>query len=559
MVTLSKPILCNLSIRLPESLKMRLRCGTLTVNDLMDMMIDTLNNFLGKADRNAGAMEEFAGALTEWADGVQVDLTNWKDMTERELLEAIAGKEVPIRFVINNGDIVWDFLSDEVKEMIQAGGGGAAAIKSVYVTKQGDVIVEVDDDESHNIVMAGGVQWASSFYENDVVNDLIVAPSDGIPYDRKGGLMTTQDWIDLQKLKNKMPYVDADGFLVIGGNKYVLTKAEEQYVETKYYDDIEIISIAYNANVTSNGKGTAPDSITYNVKEYTLRNGQPYGNPVMRTETIKTGNKASNVLGAKVFYSIYDNPSGVTMTADGVVNAPATTKGYEAKLGYITADVVIGEAHAVCKSKPEIYQDAAHVVLSKYKLTSTKNAGTLTVDVDKSDGVMLSFETEAGFADAFAASYNDSTKKITIAVKANNTTQKRTAKITMKTNIEMEDGEMETQTITVEQAAGTQTVNAVYGSSLGVPTTIAGGQQRSIDSDVTVLVASTFDQKVNVHWVAIPNSSTKRVSKFEYGNGTEIDASHTHVDENAIAGYKLYYFIDNNSYIQNSTKFYITN
>lgn len=527
MGTLSKPILCNLSIRLPESLKMRLRCGTLTVNDLMDMMIDTLNNFLGKADRNAGAMEEFAGALTEWADGVIEEI--------RKAFEEGGSAQ----FVLGDGDVELKHLSEEVQAKINAGGGtGGASVIDLAIDEHGVVTVVTGsgEDDGYPCGLIPFISDIANVYGIKVVNQLVSGVPTDMDTDKVAGLLTMSDWIKLQQTANRKEYVlpqaSASTYggvkvgsgidvksgvistsleklglslkgdvLTIGGKSFKLTAVEDVVEEYVSYGEAVVTAIGYGT-MNNNGDKIMPQTITFSqTKETTYSDG--------REPKIELITGDMNTAGATFHFAVEPasdcKDMNLAVDSAGGVTANGSRWVTKKTIGKVNCTVdyngVIGTEIGVSAS---IEQSAATLSVSPDTVNVDSAAsGNKYFTIKRSSGVTITGMTSSA-GDWVTPGSIGSDGKVYLTVKANAGTDVREAEITVKTNIG-------NKVVKVKQAAGTveSASYMVYGTCMSVEDieeSIAGGSRTEMTGKKYVAtMTSNSTNKANVHFVAITN------------------------------------------------------
>jgi len=548
MEAISKPTLKRLSIVLPTHVCHLLKCGELTIYDLLELLTNTASKVVVSSDENAAAMENFALSLANWSEEVLAEIG-------KALEEGASAK-----FVLGDGDVKWKNLSEEVQQAIEAAViTGSVDIKDIYITKEGQIVIEFADEELDDVV--GSAPFAKDVYKELPMPgpSTIDTPPTSTDKSSLGGLMTCQDYEDIQNLKKYMPYVDDDGYLDINGEKFVLTKVEKPHVDTYEYSDIKVLSIIYNTNsdgtaVNADGSGKAPKSVTYTAKKQQIRDGEVYGDKVDITETVSTG---VNNLNAKLNWFVDSTVGANINSSTGVITCNPSTKGYKSSIGNVSVDIVIGTTHTAPASRGSVavLQEAATASANKSSITLPYNpTSDVVVTMTLTGGAAVTgYALSPSSSDIATLVWDSKNKKLTVKGKLNTNTTERSAEIIITTNIAMSDGTNKQITIPVSQAAGKIEVLAYYGKSAFMPTSVEGGNSIVVGSGgIEVGITSVLDDGDKYHWVAIPSSESLELVSCVDEEGENIKP--TIMTSTAITGYVLYYK-KSTANIQNTTNF----
>lgn len=516
---------------------MRLRCGTLTVNDLMDMMIDTLNNLVGKADRNAGTMEEFAGALVDWADATEGELDKWKREAYASLLELLnGGNGVSVKFVLGEGDVEWKHLAEDVKKKIEeAGGGGAMPVIDLVIDDKGVVTVVTGSGEDDNYP-CGLLPFVSDIAKVNsvtVAGQLVSVPV-GVDPDKLAGLLTLSDWIELKKAANRKEYmlpqatkttyggvkvgsgINVEGgiistnlaalglslngdVLTINGKSFKLTPTEDVVQEFVSYGEPEVTAIEYG-NMNNNGDKITPQVITFKqLKETAYSDNRP-----LKQEWITGDMKTA---GATFRFTVEPESDckdmKLSVDSAGGVTANGSKWTTEKTIGKVYCTV---DYHGVTGTEIGVYasikQNAAKLSVSPETVSVVSGAsGDKYFTITKSKGVVISNMTSSA-GNWVTTGQIGSDGKVYLAVKANTGTDAREAEITVMSNIG-------NKVVKVKQSAATTTSYMVYGTCMAIEDiedAIAGGSRTNLTgTKYSATMTSNSSNKANVHFVAITN------------------------------------------------------
>lgn len=559
MVPINGLLMDRLSIKLPANMACLLRCGHLKVDDVMELLTNTMSQVVTHCDNLSEAMEKFAQSL--YADLIGV-------------LEGIDGENVTLRVVPSAASVTYEALANELKKYLEGGmvnrmylerptenadkewklvlemmayeeqqdGTKKRVVKKVSLNELVSTLGATDitkTDWSLEVSQTGIDARCADKNGDDVV--MFTIPLVNKKYD-EAGLMSPED-------KKKLDNLSIDtktNTLSYNGISYTLTPVNPNPTVIRYEYRTPVIEQFYYTPVSADGGTISPTFTIKQDKVAVMSNGSE------AVTTLKaTSMKEAAECGMKLEFK-------TTFTAVNAETGVATISPSTIEKGKILANdirlMVVNENdtqnHYASSDSVQIAQDAASwsisvpVALNETLPAALPLGGSkYNVPVKKTKGVevIMVNVTSEDSADMVVASYkavDDNNGTVEVGVKSNLGTEPRQAFVQVVTNLG-------TKTFDVYQDGVVKSDKLYFGLSgtvAEIPSDVTDEDADGITSvalsDTTsISVSATLEMKKKIQWVALPTTG------YSVADGYPVNKSgrQQSITRKTSGGYNIYY------------------